>query len=192
MAAPPFMGEFSVRLALVLIASLALASGSALASQQVPYKGRTITVGDSPAAGECLIQLRKAIDMVEGLPSHLRSLGGEVKALRCDPPATTGNEAYDSVVGVYVINNTNGGRNYIDFRRNPAFLSPARYALSLVGNGIYASQPALPTDNKGASRQHLECKILLTELDTIRALQLDPRMIDGYSKEINQRGCRGK
>lgn len=181
-----------MRLALILATSLVLSAGSALASQQVPYKGRTITVGDSPAASECLIMLRKGIDMVEGLPPHLRSLGGELKSLRCDPPPTTGNEASDTVVGVYVRHSPTDGHGYIDFRRNPAFLAPYSYTLSLIGNGIYASQQALPTDNLGASRQHLECKILMTELEAIRALKLDPRMIDGYSKEINQRGCRGK
>lgn len=173
-----------MRIFLISLLCVLSLAGSALAGEPVSYKGRIIAVGDSPAASECLNMLRRGIDLVEGLPAGLRGLGGEVKALRCDPPSNPTNDPRDNVTGVYV---RKGG--FIDFRRNPAFLSPAKYALALVSNGVYASQPTLPADAAGPARRQLECRIMKTELETVRALKLDPRLIDSYSAEIANRKC---
>jgi hypothetical protein len=173
----------------MLLALALLPLSPARAGETVSYKGRSIAVGDSRAAAQCLTLLRLGIDMVEGLPAKLRGLGGAVKTLRCDPPPTQSNTVVDNTVGVYVRDGGPGGRGFIDFRRNPAFLSGASYAMSLVSNGVYASEPHAAGGNQGAARQQQECRIMKVEFDTAKALDLDPRMVDGYGKRMMGRGC---
>ncbi|CAA7620573.1 conserved exported hypothetical protein [Candidatus Terasakiella magnetica] len=199
-----------------LLLSLALAlTGlpmTASAVESVPYKGRIIQVGDSPAAKQCVEMARKAIDMVEGLPSHLKMLGHAVKDLKCDPPRESG--AYlDNVIGVYTMTSKTEPRGYIDFRTNPAFRSPAQFAISIVNNGIYAGwhrsyiqashQAAADPAAREKARQleallskgdlgavaRAECDFLAVTRETIQALDLGERQISAIGKSMRNRNC---
>jgi len=180
----------------------------AQAAEPVTYKGRIIVLGDSPAAAQCLDLAKKGIDMVEGLPAKLRILGNAVKEMKCDPPRGSG-EVRDNVVGIYTMTSKTEAKGYIDFRRNPAFLSAAQYAVSTVTNGIYAGWhrtyvqaakdpaqrdkaqrlEAILTKRDLAGAVKAECEILATTHDTMTALDLDPRHISGLSRVMRDRNC---
>lgn len=193
----------------IVVAGLA---GPGQAGEAVVYKGRTIQVGDTPAAGQCLTLVRRGIDMAEGLPPRLKALGGAVKQLKCDPPRGS-NETNDNVTGAYMMTSRTEALGYIDFRRNPASMAPANVATSLVTNGIYAGwhrayvearrrAAADPAARDQAQRLEAilsrgdlkaviraECDILSASYDTYKALDMDPRKLTAMGRVMRDRGC---
>lgn len=191
-----------------LMTALALLALPAQAGEAVSYKGRTILTGDSTASAQCVELTKKGIDMVEGLPARLKSLGNAVKDMKCDPPRGSG-EVRDNTVGVYTMTSKTEPQGYIDFRKKPASLSAAHYAVSMVTNGIYAGwhrayvqaakDPAqrdkaqkleailTKSDLSGVVRA--ECDILTTTRDTLQALDMDPRQISAVARLMRERNC---
>lgn len=183
------------------------------AAESVTYKGRTIQVGDSSAAAHCLTLVRRGIDMVDGLPAKLKTLGGAVKQLKCDPPQRSSNETRDNVTGVYTMTSRAEVLGYVDFRRNPASVSAAEVAASLVTNGIYAGwhRSYVEASRKAASDSaardtarrleavltkgdlkaviRAECEILTTAYQTAKALDMDPRQLTGLGRVMRERSC---
>lgn len=200
-----------MRAILLGLAIIGLASPGQ-AAEPVIHKGRTIQMGDSPAAGQCLALLRKGIDMLETLPPRLQTLGGAVKQLKCDPPRGS-NAVRDNVVGTYTMTSKTEASGYIDFRRNPASVAAAQYAASLVTNGIYAGwhRAFIEANRKAATDPaardkarrleailtkgdlsaviRAECEILSTSYDTYKALDMDQRQLTGLNRVMRERGC---
>lgn len=198
----------------VLLLSL-LAAGAA--AQAADYRGRTIDLGDSPRAAACADLVRKGVDLVEGLPAHLRSLGKEVTRLRCEPvgPGARNTGSADNTTGVYVIESKDEARGQIVFRRDPAYLAASNIAISLVGNGVYArrhrewveGRRKLAKANDPALRAKVErlekiitksdvnlavkaeCELLDTQFQTMKALKSDPEDISALSRFMMRRGC---
>ncbi len=180
------------------------------AAAPVSYKGRTIVMGDSAAASQCLELVKKGIDMADTLPPKLKSLGSAVKDLKCDPPRMGSNEVRDNVVGVYTMTSKTEAKGFIDFRRSPASLTAAQYTVALVVDGVYAgwhrdSVRAAKDPAQGDKARHLEtiltkgnlsdvlnaeCVILSTTRDTLQALDLDPRHASGVARTMRERNCR--
>lgn len=208
-------GETGMRVAAAIVV-LALTSVGALA-QTTDYRGRTIALSASPRAAACADLVRKGIDLVEGMPANLRSLGKEVTRLRCDPvgPDAHGTTSADNTTGVYVIESKDEARGHIVFRRDPAYLAAGNIAMSLVGNGVYArrhrewvegrhklaksSDPALKAKverlEKTMTKSDInltvkaECELLDVQYQAMKALKSDPQDLSALSRLMLRRGC---
>lgn len=198
-----------MRRTLVTTALLLLATTSVQA-ENFTYKGRSVTMPDGGRNAVFEETIRKAIDMAETLPPKYKSLAAQVSDLRYEPLPSdaTGTKGYQNVTGTYVIESKDSLKGHISFYRNPAFLSPANYVLSLVGNGIYRQRHAKFVEAKSKGDKatadyyetifakkdlkltlKAECEIMDSELGVMKALALDPKLIDATAKERNNRGC---
>lgn len=205
-----------MRAVVVLAAGLVLSAATAWA-EGGDYKGRTIVLSNSPAAGACAALVRKGIDLVEGMPANLRSLGKEVTRLRCDPvpPGAQGTSTADNTTGTYVIESKDEAKGFIVFRRDPAYLAASNVALSLVGNGVYArrhrewveGRRKLESSNDPALKAKVErlekimtksdvnlavkaeCELLDTQYQAMKALKSDPEDLSKLSRFMMRRGC---
>lgn len=186
-------------------------------AETISYRGRTIAMPDGGNNALFEEHIRKAIDMVESLPPKYKTLGNYIKDLRYKPlPANaTNTAAYENIVGTYVIESKDAVKGHIMFPRNPAFLAPANYAMSLVTNGVYyqwhskyveARQRMGKSPNEQAKSDlayyeallgkkdlnlviKAECEIMDVTIGTMKSLGLDAKKIDATTKERNNRGC---
>lgn len=195
----------------IILSSLALLLAALPARAETnTYKGRTITMPDGGRNELFDEYIHKAIDLVDGLPAKYKTLGNLVKDLRYEPipSGATGTTAHDNIVGVYVVESKDAVKGHIRFPRNPAYLMPASFALSLVGNGIYyqwhskyvearrqqnkeeaAYYEAILAPKDLKMRIKAECEIMGTHIGVMKALDMDPKRIDATVKERNNRGC---
>jgi hypothetical protein len=210
------MGEVGMRVGAIAVVGLLLAAAAARA-EGTDYRGRTIVQGASPSAAACVALVRKGIDLVEGMPANLRSLGKEVTRLRCDPvmPGAQGTGAVDNTTGTYVIESREEAKGFILFRRDPASLAASNVAMSLIGNGVYArrhrewvegrrklaksNDPALKAKVERLEKimtksdvnltVKAECELLDVQYQTMKALKADAEDLSGLSRLMLRRGC---
>jgi hypothetical protein len=206
--------RLSVAIAAVVVTVSAF---PAVAAPAIEYRGHTILPGDAPQSAQCVAMVRRGIDLLDTLPPHLRSLGHEVKDLRCEPtPPNASNTRFeDSVVGVYTIEGLSDPGGRIVFRRNPNASAAALVAISLVGNGVYArrhreynegrrrlaqsNDPALRARvewlEKVLSRSDLdlavqaECENLDARYQVASLLDPWPRDLGDLAKIMRERNC---
>jgi hypothetical protein len=186
---------------------LPLLAGAAAAAETVAYKGRSIEVGDSKAAATCLGLLRKAIDMVEGMPPRLRAMGATVKTLRCNPGPGSA-ELKDNVTGVYTHGRLDDPKVFIDFPRNPVYVAPGEMAVALVANSVYARWHNQYRDAKrrGATAEadrlariidhqdldanlKAECEVMAVQIEALTALKWDDKRVSAMRKAYVRRNC---
>lgn len=195
-----------------LAAVLLLLAAHPAWAESFTYKGRNVTMPDGGRNAMFEDYIRKAIDMAETLPPKYKSLAAQVTDLRYEPIPSdaTDTTAHQNVTGTYVIESKDSLKGHISFYRNPAFISPSNYVMSLVGNGIYRQRHAkyVEAQKKGDKAQidyyeaimmgkkkdlklalKAECEIMDTEIGVMKALALDPKRIDAMTKERNNRGC---
>ncbi|MGE5475931.1 MAG: hypothetical protein ACM3Q1_04700 [Bacteroidales bacterium] len=205
-----------MRIGAIAAAGLLLAAGAARADG-IDYRGRTITQGASPSAAACVALVRKGIDLVEGMPANLRSLGKEVTRLRCDPvtPGAQGTGTVDNTTGTYVLESREEAKGFILFRRDPAALAASNVAMSLIGNGVYArrhrewvegrrklaksNDPALKAKVERLEKimtksdvnltVKAECELLDVQYQTMKALKADAEDLSALSRLMLRRGC---
>jgi len=206
-----------MRRGLALLVVLALAARTSVAAEVVSYKGYTITGSPADDDGAFFQMVKTGIDMVDGLPQRLRSLGQLVRDLRYLPAGAAGADrgGLDDVTAVYIIETLDEARGHIAFRRDTGHLAPLHIALSLVGNGVHAKRhrdyvdarrkaAAEASDANRARAAYLEKLVKRTDLnlvaqaecenmaairDTLRALDGDARQIEGISRLMDRRNC---
>lgn len=190
----------------VFLASLSAAP----AEEAIAYRGFTLRgapSGDSTAFFEVA---RKGIDMVASLPPRLRALGSLTRDIRYlpVPAAAPGRRADDDITCIYTMASADEAAAYIGCHRNPIYLDAASVAVSLIGNGVYAQRHRdyLDAKRKGdvAKAERLgkivkktdidltvkaECEVFAAYRDTIKALDLDHRAVEGINRLMYDRNC---
>jgi hypothetical protein len=181
-----------------------------LSAETIDYKGRKITVPDGGKNELFLESIRKAIDIVEKMPPKLKALGGLITDLRYDPTPSdaTNTSAYQNITGVYIVESKESLKGHIQFFRSPVYASPANYAKSIVGNGVYRQRhakyiEARKTGDKAymdyyeniVTKKDLkltlkaECEVMDVDIGVTKALEMDPKLINALTKERSNRGC---